>query len=106
MVKLSALIDGVISIYQATEYKYKYNALIDELASVGILKRDGIEISNLVEEDLDIKVMYIQPNPDPGLDDLISFEYFSNLVAKHTDELAQRFSKSLKEWAAVLPGHK
>jgi len=105
-VNLSALIDGVISIYHATEYKHKYDALIDELASVGILKRDGIDITNLVEEDLDIEVLYIQPNPDPGLENSISFEYFSNLVAKHTDEFAQRFSKSLKEWAAILPGQK
>lgn len=105
-VKLSALIDGVISIYHATEYKHKYDVLINELTSAGILKRDGKDISNLVEDDLDIEVIYIQPNPDPGLENSISFEYFSDLVAVHADEFAQRFSKSLKEWAAVLPGHK
>lgn len=105
-VKLSSLIDGVIGIYQATEHHHKYNALMDELVSVGIFGKDGANFSNLIEDDLEIEVLYIQPNPDPNLKNSVSFEYFSNLVAKHDDSFSQRFSKSLEEWAAVTPGRK
>ncbi|MEA1977100.1 MAG: hypothetical protein U9N80_04290 [Chloroflexota bacterium] len=104
-VKLHALIDGVISIYEATEYKQKYRSLINELISSGLLKEDGSDLVNCASDETEITILYIQPNPSENDDKKsISFAVYSEIVAEHEDELSLRFSKSLIEWANVKPG--
>jgi len=103
-VKLRALINGVITIYQGTKSTHKYNALIDELALSGLIERTASEIVNLVSGETEIEVLYIQPNTDPEDSYSISFSAFAEIIERDDDEFASRFAKSLNEWANVKPG--
>ena len=120
-VGLSALLEGLLTIFQATTAKRKYFHLLDRLARLGLLRipddmreimklprlrgvngaAKGIEITCQVDE---LVVVYIQPEGD-GDNNIISFENFRSVVERHTDPLSTRFAQSLREWAEIPAGH-
>jgi hypothetical protein len=116
-----ALLAGVLDIFRATHSKDKYYTLLELLESVGQLRvpqemkrimslpnprgvteaSRAVEISTSVSES---RIVYVQPYGDE--DNVISFEYFRDVVRRHDDPLSQRFTQSLKEWAAFKAGSK
>ena len=118
-VGLSALLQGVLTIFRATTAKRKYFCLLDRLARLGLLRipdgmRDimnrpdlhgankasnGVEITCRANESV---VVYIQPEGHG--DGVISFEDFRSVVGKHDDPFSTRFAQSLAEWARVTAG--
>lgn len=103
-VKLRALIDGVITIYQGKYSSHKYEALLNELEASELIERTASEIINQVSEDTEIDIVYIQPNADAEESHSISFAEFAQIIDRGNDEFARRFAKSLIEWANVEPG--
>jgi hypothetical protein len=118
-VGLSALIDGLLAIFQATRAKRKYFHLLDTLARMGLLNiptnmhdvisRDslrgitaasrGVKVTCAVQR---CHIVYVQPNGEGP--DIISFDDFRAVVGKHRDAVSARFAQSLKEWARVTAG--
>ena len=116
-----ALLGGVLDIFRATNSKRKYFALLELLASMGLLRiplemkeimsrselQGVIEASQAVEVTAcvtDSIIIYVQPNGSGA--DIINFEAFRAVVQKHDDPVSQRFAQSLQEWAAVKAGER
>ena len=118
-VGLSVLLDGLLAIFRATSAKRKYFHLLDSLGRKGLLdipaamydiaSRDSLQ--GITEASRDVKVTcpvqqchvaYVQPNGKGP--DIISFDDFRAVVARHGDALSARFAQSLEEWATVPAG--
>ncbi len=117
----TALLEGVLKIFRATNSKRKYFALLELLESMGLLRIPGTlkdimsssslqgatEASRDVEIVSNVKecvVVYVKPGICEGND--ISFEEFSDVAGRHDDPLSKRFARSLLEWASVEAGHR
>jgi hypothetical protein len=99
-----ALLEGVVMISKATSSKLKYGVLIESLVGSGLLVKEEIEFQVSSNANLDINILYIQPNPKVPSDQYISFSRFADLVGKHPDGFSIRFAQSLREWANVSAG--
>ncbi len=120
-VGFTALLDGILKIFKATNSKRKYFYLLDMLAQAGFLSipaemyetinKDCLQGINSIAGSVkvldcpqDAKIVYIQPNGDGP--DIISFEEFRGFIEASDDLLSKRFAQSLHEWATVKAGHK
>lgn len=116
---LVRLLYGLLDIFRATNAKRKYFCLLKQLEKIGLLripaalheimKRPSLQGANEASGQIEIavpsiksRVVYILPNGTGP--DVISFHEFADVVGRHEDPVAQRFSRSLREWAAVRAG--
>ena len=116
-----ALLGGVLDIFQSTNSKRKYFALLELLESMELLRiptdmkkimsrsslvgiteaSRSIEITTSVTDSI---IVYVQPNGDG--DDIINFDEFRAIVQKHDDTVSTRFAQSLQEWASTKAGER
>jgi hypothetical protein len=118
-VGLSALLEGVCQIFRATNAKRKYFALMLHLEHMDLLQipaalkvvMAGKSLRGAPAASNDIvvtgpsatpRIVYVQPNGDGP--DVISFDEFADVVARHPDPVSQRFAASLREWSRVQAG--
>ncbi len=117
---MSRLIDGVLEIFRATQAKRKYFALLLLLQDIGLLEipeelseiMAGETLQGALCASRSVRVLtdgmrmpqivYIQPQGEQS--DVISFRQFSTVVRRHPDQVSQRFSQSLQEWASIQAG--
>ena len=116
---LSALLEGLLTIFKATSAKRKYSHLLDSLARMDlidipdtmydILARDNLQ--GITEASRDVRItcavrqchiIYVQPNGQGP--DVISFDDFRAVVMRHDDAISTRFAQSLEEWPNVPAG--
>ena len=57
----------------------------------------------VIATDAPLDIVYVQPRAERD-DRTVGFDEFANVVATHSDEMSQRFAKSLREWATREPG--
>ena len=124
---LTALLEGLVKIYQATDAKRKYFRLLAYLQSLGlihipaelarIMARDSVQGANAAASAItitsrveDCQIVYVLPKiteverlkyPQA---EFITFEEFRVVVTERHDPLSQRFAQSLVEWARVEAG--
>jgi len=99
------ILQGVLMIYAATKAKSKYRCLLDELTSLGFLKKLPDHKYATDKTQCDIDIVYIQPEKKEGSMHVISFQDIAEIVARNSDELSQRFAESLRQWAARKAGN-
>ena len=98
------LLYGLREIYHATNSKKKYRCLLDKLRNIGLITLEAGGEIGVVETEYDIQTVYIQPNNREKQKNVISFYEAAEIIERHGDELSQRFSMSLREWADVKAG--
>ncbi|MGD2252315.1 MAG: hypothetical protein PVF70_05295 [Anaerolineales bacterium] len=103
-VGLARLLEGLRSIYQATNQKGKYRVLLNELEAAGLIRWISEHEFVPTEAEYEIKIYYLQPMRGDEAKPVISFDDVAEVVSSHDDELSRRFAQSLKEWAEVEPG--
>ena len=96
------LLEGLFQIREKTKQKSKYGALFEELCQAGFLKPESFAI---IEQDYQIDIIYIQPEPTDGDEQVITFMEIAEILSEKQDEFSQRFAKSLREWANIEPGN-
>ena len=122
-VGLPALLSGLIETFRAkgmeSDIRHKYYRLLGTLDRIGILGipqslRDIMQkdrLQGLTKASYDVKitcptqqchVVYVQPNGEGP--DIISFDDFRAVVARHPDAVSARFAQSLEEWAKIPAG--
>jgi hypothetical protein len=116
---LAALLEGLMTIFRASDSKRKYFHLLDRLAQLGLLEIpdsmreivSGTDLEGINDMSREVRItcsptshdiVYLQPTDNSPV--IISFDEFKGVVARHNDILSQRFAQSLAEWARVLPG--
>ena len=94
------ILDDLKPIYKASNKngKVKYEYLFKKLSDKGLIK--GINASfEIINADLKIEIIYIQPTRATIDNSIITFQdIIDNLKAKSNSELTKRFLKSLKKW--------
>lgn len=118
-VGLPALLDGLLAIFRATSAKRKYFHLLHSLGRMGLLdipatmydiiSRDSLRGITAASRGVKVTcpvqrrhIIYVQPNGEGP--DIISFDDFRGVVARHRDAVSARFAESLGEWAKVPAG--
>ncbi len=117
---LTQLIQGLVKIFQATNFKRKYFHLFKMLEAAAIVElpeqlhdkvfsRNMPDVKSLIS---DVKVtknidkctiVYLQPTGRG--DDIINFQRFGNVIAKEFDDpLTARFVQSLEQWRKTKAG--
>lgn len=95
------LIDGIIRINKATKSKVKYQRLMEEIESIGWLKKEANQWINLAPRQ-NPKVLFIKPRPSKkeasNIKDPIYFDEIAAIIEKNDTELSRRFAKSLRKW--------
>lgn len=99
-----ALLNGLLKIYSATNSKNKYQALLEELVASEVIVKSSDNKYSVVEQSYDEEIIYIQPIQTNLDEAVITFHEIAKKLAKK-DRTAQRFAKSLIEWAEVESGH-
>ena len=94
--KLGALINGIKYIYKATEYKNKYDHLINKLKQY-LLINDKLEF---IGNNENIEIIYIQPSNNDNENNVIDFRQISNYINSrdNIDVFEKELSKTLLEW--------
>ena len=118
---MTALLDGLIRIFRATQSKRKYYCLLVQLELMGLLSIPE-ELEALVQQpslkgvseasrQISItskvarcEILYVQPKGQGK--HIISFAEFADVIGENTDPFAARFSQSLREWASVKAGQR
>lgn len=96
------LLEGVLQIYEATEYKQKYEALLQYLKQLEFLTTEaGTWKINGAAPD-SIEVLYVQPYSDGHQS--VGFAEIACVLEGRTDILSRRFASSLREWSSIRPG--
>lgn len=103
---MTALLEGVRKIYQATNKKKKYQFLLGKLQEMGLIMLDQGGGMTIPRIEYDIQIVYIQPNNPDGQNNIITFQDVAEVIEKHGDELSIRFSKSLLKWAGTIAGER
>lgn len=126
-IRINGLLEGLLEIFRVTNAKRKYFCLLLDLQDMGLLRipeqlndvmrrrtrigveeaLEGIEITAPTMESL---IVYVQPDEARqqsmgNASRIITFEDFAAVVEKHDDAISQRFSSSLRTWAAVKAGN-
>ena len=124
---LTALLEGLVTIFQATDAKRKYFQLLAHLQSLGlihipaelsrIMARDSVQGANAAASAItitsrveDCQIVYVLPKITDAerlkysQAEFIIFEEFRVVVTERHDPLSQRFAQSLVEWARVEAG--
>jgi hypothetical protein len=103
---MARLITGLKRIYSATSSTDKYDSLLRELSSAGVLV---LKAKGKFEPVTDLphpEILYIQPTNGTSADNIISFIKVAELIVQIGDPLSMRFAQSLQEWAAITPGER
>ena len=101
---MKLILDGIITIHEATSYKYKikYNYLLNKFKDAGLVKQSNdIWQSSIVQEE--IKILYIQPhilNNDKGKE-ILNFKQLSKHIKDcyRNSDLMEELSSSLSKWS-------
>ena len=118
-VGLSALLDGLLTIFRATQAKRKYFHLLTHLSRLGLLEipdrmsdiMNRADLHGCTEASREIRVtcrtlahsiIYVQPAGTGP--EIISFDNFRAVVEQHSDSLSKRFAESLAKWVRVEAG--
>jgi hypothetical protein len=91
---IPGLMEGLLKIYKATRQKTKYQCLFTELENLGWLQKTNSAYLNKSCE-YKTSVIYIQPDNDRELKNIISFSDYVTLLNTKNDPLRQRFKESL-----------
>ncbi len=100
---MQSLLSGLKKIYAATNAKDKYQHLLRGLETANLIRLSSKKGFEVVDDENEITVLFLQPNSN-GDDNTITFGEFAEYVGNNEDELSQRFSKSLREWASLTAG--
>jgi hypothetical protein len=100
--KMPLLLEGLRSIYRATNARDKYRHLLKELEDATLIKNVCDCEFDVVRKNTPITVLRLQPTGNAK--NIITFKQFADFVGTKEDELSRRFSKSLKEWATTKAG--
>jgi len=92
------LIDGIIQICSVTQQKRKYRALMNLLSDAGLVQISEDGYKNLASDGAQIEILYIQPRSANGNISIVSFPEVARIVSIQTDEISQRFARSLVRW--------
>lgn len=103
-VGFETLLEGVKRIYQATDYKKKYDHLLGGLEKLGFISVGPNRSIQIIKAEYKIEVVYIQPNVSDNQELSIGFNEIANIVEKRQDSLSVRFSQSLRKWAKNKAG--
>ena len=115
----SALLDGVLEIFRATQAKRKYFHLLQHLEMMGlfripermrqIMSREGLRGAEEASCEIEITtraakstIVYVQPIGEG--EDVVSFWDFRGVVLRHQDPVSERFAESLSRWATTTAG--
>ena len=118
---MTALLEGVLQIFRATQAKRKYYCLLRQLAAMGLLDipaefdrimhSQSLQGINEASKSVQIiskvsrcDILYIQPEGKSK--QVISFAEFASVIEQNDDAFAKRFSRSLREWAEVKAGQR
>ena len=101
---VTKLLDGLLQIYKATKYKKKYRCLFKQLVEIGMMKIGDDGRFEPGDEKYLSRVVYIQPGNKAGQENVITFDEAAEIIEQQDGAMAKRFSKSLREWAAVKAG--
>ena len=118
---MTALLDGLVHIFRATQAKHKYYCLLAQLELMGLLgipdelrtlmqqpSLKGVgEVSRKISITSKVarcEILYIQPEGQGK--HVISFAECADAIEKNSDPFAARFSQSLREWARVKAGQR
>ncbi len=124
---MTALLTGLLDIFQATKAKRKYFCLLEYLEKMKlisipenvkeIMSRPNIQGITKAARDIKITtkvkeaiIVYIQPNEEnqenkEGIE-IIPFHEFSEVVRRYDDPISSRFAESLDKWANIQAGCK
>lgn len=102
--RFDQLLEGVIKIYDATNFKKKYNHLLRELERLGFIKVESGGNIRVAKDEYKTSMVFIQPNAKSEDKQSIGFEEIANIIEKRQDPLSLRFSKSLREWSKSKAG--
>ena len=99
---IQKLINGLITIYNASSYKKKYDYLFEKLINLRLIIEDSEKRWIPIETDYKIEFVYILPNNESEIKDVITFENIIEYINYHQDNLTQRFIASLKNWQSKV----
>ena len=112
-VGLTALLEGLITIFRHSDKPRKYYHLLKHLADLKLVQIPGsleeimarsnlrgwraaakeIQVTSIVEQ---CRIVYLQPTgTDPNI---LSFQQLRAVVQTHNDPISQRFAQSLAKW--------
>lgn len=94
------IVDGILDIEHASMLKKKYNNLLQKLREVGWLDQS---LTKNTAGQYQIKVVYIQPIDNNGLEEIITFNDIIEYLSDKDDFFTQRFCQSLASWAKNNP---
>ena len=101
-VKMTAILEGILKIYDVTTYKNKYSVLLEKLSDSGLLNQLNIKYEPSVDVE-DIRILYVQPRDLPGDADkeIITFAKVAESIRKvyPNNDFMIRLSKSLDIWS-------
>jgi len=90
------IVEGILKIAKASNYKQKYNHLISKLSTYGLIENGEYSGLNPTFE-----VVYVQPSNPQKENLIIDFLWISNWLNEKypSDEFETEFAKTLKLWA-------
>ncbi|GHT68361.1 hypothetical protein FACS1894110_15700 [Spirochaetia bacterium] len=96
--KLTALIDGLKKIFDATdvEYKQKYLHLKNKLLNIKIIDAN----INFIGNNEELEIIYIQPSNTKGEKNIIDFEYIIKFLKQFDSQgsFEHELIRALEEW--------
>jgi len=118
---LISLLEGLLEIFRATNSKRKYFCLLQHLEDMGLIRipfsmkeimaqsrlQGADEASRQIEittKPVETMTIYVQPNGTGA--EIITFHEFAEVIQQHDDPIANRFAKSMREWAEIQAGEK
>jgi hypothetical protein len=104
LVGIEKLLEGLGMICQATTSKKKYHHLLGHLDELGLIHIVSNGVFDINPGEYEIDIVYIQPNNLYGLENVISFKTFAEVVERHGDEVSLRFAESLRRWGDTKAG--
>jgi hypothetical protein len=109
---IGALLDGLLKIVQATQFRSKYGHLLSSLERLRLLEVaepsplasapdwerlcGNTSLIKAARISCSPKVLYLQPQP--SLPDDIGFDEFAAWLDRYQDPLARRFQQSIRRW--------
>ena len=101
---MARLIAGLRRIYVASSSRDKYENLLGELSSAGLIVLKSKGKFEPVPDLPRPEILYIQPSKDASAKNVFSFNEMADLITNTGDSLSMRFAQSLREWVAIDPG--
>jgi hypothetical protein len=97
------VISGILQLRNKSDYKKKYNHLVEKLANAGLVKPVGDEYAPCIEND-ELEILYIQPRvkkSDVGLD-ILDFEAVAKAIEHEFsgDDFMLAAAETFRSWAS------